>query len=184
MALRLASGGYAVWLPGGVGLPGEPTPRWRPPRLASGLRCWEGPAGRWPPPWQSCYTDPDGLLFGSDTLAARGWYRRYGLEFDAKNREPDDHIGLMLSFLAVLADRERALLEAGQPTERIEEDQLVFIERHPATFVGRWAEACAESTSFLYAGLALLAQAAVEGRARDLREVLGCRAIGPCGCAG
>lgn len=173
-----------MWLPGGVGLPGEPTPRWRPPRLASGLRCWEGPAGRWPPPWQSCYTDPDGLLFGSDTLAARGWYRRYGLEFDAKNREPDDHIGLMLSFLAVLADRERALLEAGQPTERIEEDQLVFIERHPATFVGRWAEACAESTGFLYAGLALLAQAAVEGRARDLREVLGCRAIGPCGCAG
>lgn len=135
-------------------------------------------------PWQSCYTDPDGLLFGSDTLAVRGWYRRYGLEFDAKNREPDDHIGLMLSFLAVLADRERALLDAGRPVREIEQDQLTFIERHPATFVARWAQACTESTSFLYAGLALLAQAAVEQRAENLRGALARCAVGPCGCAG
>lgn len=123
-------------------------------------------------PWQSCYTDPDGLLFGSDTLAVRDWYRRYGLEFEGKNREPDDHIGLMLSFLAVLADRERGLLDAGAPVAEIERDQLTFIERHPATFVDRWAEACVESTSFLYAGLALLAQATIAERAEDLRRAL------------
>ena len=79
----------------------------------------------------------------------------------------------MLSFLAVLADRERLLAGEGRSTRKIVEDQLEFTERHPAAFVGRWADACAASTSFLYAGLALLAQAAVVSRMQDLREELG-----------
>ena len=41
-----------------------------------------------------------GIVFNEETLEVRDQYRRLGLQAPKLNREPDDHIGLELDFLA------------------------------------------------------------------------------------
>lgn len=65
-------------------------------------------------PWESVHFSRERLVFQQQTLAVRGWYRRFGLEVEKLNQEPDDHIGLQLSFLAHLASQAMSALEAGQ----------------------------------------------------------------------
>ncbi len=53
-------------------------------------------------PYESVYLNEEHLTFGSQTLAVREWYSRYGLRAPAEGREPDDHIGLELVFVSHL----------------------------------------------------------------------------------
>jgi TorA maturation chaperone TorD len=57
------------------------------------------------PPWGSVYLNTDRLLFTEDTLKVRQFYERYGRKPVKKYKEPDDHIGLELEFLAYLSER-------------------------------------------------------------------------------
>lgn len=52
------------------------------------------------PPYESVHTGDDGLIFDRDTLQVRLEYLQLDLEAPKLNNEPDDHIGLELSFLA------------------------------------------------------------------------------------
>ncbi|MGO1592047.1 MAG: TorD/DmsD family molecular chaperone [Ancrocorticia sp.] len=52
------------------------------------------------PPFESVHRNEEGLVFDSETLEVRDQYRRLGLQAPNLNREPDDHIGLELDFLA------------------------------------------------------------------------------------
>lgn len=52
------------------------------------------------PPFESVHRSVDGLVFDEETLVVREQYRRLGLQAPKLNREPDDHIGLELDFLA------------------------------------------------------------------------------------
>lgn len=127
------------------------------------------------PPWESVYREAGNRLFTDSTREVRAAFRAHGLEFEKKNREPDDHIGLMLSFLAVLAGREAEAVEAGdeETARSLQKDQADFIDNHVLTFVDEWAAAMAEkSDSDFYAGMALLACGLVKERRAQLEEVL------------
>ena len=52
------------------------------------------------PPYESVHRNTDGLIFDAATLDVRSMYRRAGLRAPALGREPDDHLGLELDFLA------------------------------------------------------------------------------------
>ncbi|MFR5827982.1 MAG: molecular chaperone [Adlercreutzia equolifaciens] len=139
------------------------------------FRSLVGPARPLAAPWESYYLDENNRLFTDSTREVRAAFRAHGLEFEKKNREPDDHIGLMLSFLAVLAGREAEAVEAGdeETARSLQKDQADFIDNHVLTFVDEWAAAMAEkSDSDFYAGMALLACGLVKERRAQLEEKL------------
>ena len=56
-------------------------------------------------PHESPYLSDEGLVFDKQTFEVRDYYRRNGFQAPNFNREPDDHIGLEIAFLANLAER-------------------------------------------------------------------------------
>ncbi|MFR3452370.1 MAG: molecular chaperone TorD family protein [Collinsella sp.] len=49
-----------------------------------------GPARPLAAPWESYYLDENNRLFTDSTREVRAAFRAHGLEFEKKNREPDD----------------------------------------------------------------------------------------------
>lgn len=72
-----------------------------------------GPGDRFLPPYESVYRSREGLVFEEQTLQVRAAYRAFGLVAPALNREPDDHIGLELQFLAEVCLRSLDALDRG-----------------------------------------------------------------------
>lgn len=68
-------------------------------------RLFVGPDKLKAAPWESVHRSEEKLLFEEETLQVRAAYREFGLSAPRLNREPDDHIGLELEFLATLATR-------------------------------------------------------------------------------
>jgi TorA maturation chaperone TorD len=66
---------------------------------------FEGPDHLAAPPWESVYRTRERILFGPTTLEVRQAYRLAGLAFSEGGKEPEDHVSLELTFLAVLCDR-------------------------------------------------------------------------------
>lgn len=66
---------------------------------------FRGPGERLAVPWGSVHLGEESLLFGPETFAVRAAYARHGLAAPNPQREPDDHIGLELEFLATLLVR-------------------------------------------------------------------------------
>lgn len=116
------------------------------------------------PPWESVYFSRERLVFQQQTLEVRGWYRRFGLEVEKLNREPDDHIGLQLSFLAHLASQALAALEADQiePFDTLLKAQHDFLNEHLLKWEGDWYALVLEhaQTDF-YRGVARLVHGAL-----------------------
>lgn len=116
-----------------------------------------GPAAA--PPWESVYLDREHVVFGSDTLRVRALYARFGLVFPEASRQPDDHIGLELEFLARLsaATVERMVVGDEEGVQVLLAGQRECLEEH----LLRWAEAfvtkveAASATGF-YSGVARL----------------------------
>jgi TorA maturation chaperone TorD len=116
-------------------------------------RLFVGPGRLQAPPWESVHRSRERLLFEAETFQVREWYARYGLEAPRLNREPDDHIGLELEFLATLAERAITALEEDRP-----EDAGELVSAHQgflAEHVLPWAPALMDlirenaETSFL-----------------------------------
>ncbi|MDR3053026.1 MAG: molecular chaperone TorD family protein [Coriobacteriales bacterium] len=116
------------------------------------------------PPWAAYYFEKDPVIFGSKTLEVRSWYTRYGLELERKYHEPDDHLGLMLQFLALLITRESEAHKADDLGEvaRLMQEQHDFFEAALLPWVPHWQTlVAAEAKSLFYAGLALLIEGAL-----------------------
>src|ERR1700690_61067 len=64
------------------------------------------------PVWESVYFSEKRLVFQEQTLQVRDWYSRFGLQAERLNREPDDHIGLEMNFVAHLATMASQAAEA------------------------------------------------------------------------
>lgn len=122
-------------------------------------RLFIGPAKVLTPPWESVYFSEERLVFQEVTLQVREWYRRFGLQSVKLHAEPDDHVGLELTFLAHLAQRGLAALEQNDPSElqTLLEAQWEFLGSHPAKWVPTWCEQVVqEANTNFYRGIAYM----------------------------
>lgn len=111
------------------------------------------------PPWESVHLSREKILFQEQTLQVRQWYLRFGLESEKLNKEPDDHIGLELSFLSHLS---KLCLKAMEENDIVMLEQILqakrqFISEHTLKWAPGWCKLVEEnaSTNF-YRGLAKL----------------------------
>ena len=122
-------------------------------------------------PWESVYFNDGRMVFQEQTLQVRDWFRRFGVETEKLHKEPDDHIGLELSFLAHLATLGLQAIEAKDDNkfEEIVEAQRRFIVEHPLKWVPVWCKLVEEkaNTDF-YRGLAMLVLGALFSLAKIL----------------
>jgi TorA maturation chaperone TorD len=122
-------------------------------------RLFVGPERMKAPPYESVHVAEDGLVFGRETMLVRAAYAEFGLSAPNRDREPDDHLGLELGFLATLAVRGLDALERADDAElgRVLHGLAEFLDEH----LLRWGPACLTqaanaSTTFFYQGVAAL----------------------------
>lgn len=72
------------------------------------------------PSWAGYYLNPSSTILGESALAVRRLYRQHGFQVERMNQEPDDHLGLMLSFIGVLIQLELEADGADASCENIE----------------------------------------------------------------
>lgn len=111
------------------------------------------------PVWESVYFSKAQLLFQKETIQVREWYSRFKLQVERKDREPDDHIGLELGFIAHLAALTLKALEDGDfsTAEKHLQSQRDFLTEHLLRWAPMWAKLVIKNadTQF-YRGLAHL----------------------------
>jgi TorA maturation chaperone TorD len=84
------------------------------------------------PVWESVYCNDERLVFQEETLQVRQWFSRFGLQSELLYREPDDHIGLELSFIAHLASLALKAIESEdqQTLDETVQAQRDFLHEH------------------------------------------------------
>ncbi|MCC6956550.1 MAG: molecular chaperone TorD family protein [Anaerolineales bacterium] len=123
------------------------------------------------PVWESVYFSEARLIFQKETLEVREWYTRFALEAERKGREPDDHIGLELSFTSHLAALALLSLENEDDVEfeKNLQAQRDFLTQHLLRWAPIWANLVVQhaQTDF-YRGLAYLTNGALLSAAHML----------------
>lgn len=117
------------------------------------------------PPWESVYFNDDRSLFSEETLQVRECYRKYGLQIEQLYHEPDDHIGLELSFLAHLAQLALQATQENNPIEfeNILRDQQAFLTEHPLRWAQTWCDLVDQhARTDFYRGIALIVNGALK----------------------
>lgn len=136
-------------------------------------RLFVGPGHLEAPPWESVYRSKEHLLFGEETMAVREFYRSFGLESKNKNREPEDHIGVEMEFMAYLNREAAAKAAAGEGFAEFLQGQRRFLKEH----MQQWVTALcgdvqrAARTAF-FRGLALFTRGWLEADAVELEVVI------------
>lgn len=131
-----------------------------------------GPGPVLAPPWESVYFNEARMIFQKETLDVRQWYRQFGLEAAKIYKEPDDHIGLELAFLAHLASLGATALEHQDESQisRLLEAQRDFLVAHPVRWVSIWRELVEEhARTDFYRGVALV----TDGALTEMGAILG-----------
>ena len=126
-------------------------------------RLFVGPQSLPAPPWGSVYTDRDCVVFGESTIALRSWMRARGIERLNDEKDPEDHIGLVLAMAAWLAEEKPELV--GE-----------FLRLHVLPWSGHLLEqleAAAEHP--FYKGLASIARTSLSG----MRDAFGLEVVEP-----
>ena len=111
------------------------------------------------PPWESVYFNKGRMVFQEQTLRVRKWYRRFGLETKKLHKEPDDHIGLEMSFLSYLSGAALQSLEENQQKkfEQLLDDQKQFLSQHLLNWGPYWCSLVKiNARTDFYQGLAVL----------------------------
>ena len=111
------------------------------------------------PPWESVYFNDGRMVFQEQTLQVREWFRRFGVEIEKLHQEPDDHIGLELSFISHLAMLGLQALDEKDDAhfEQVLDAQRKFLSEHPLRWAPIWCKLVEKNakTDF-YQGLAKL----------------------------
>ena len=105
------------------------------------------------PPWESVYRDKNRALFQASTLAVHGWYEQFGFVPAGYPHYPDDHISLMMHFMALTCERAAAALREGRldAYRNLLAGQLLFEQNHLLSWLGPWAKDMEKSkTKFFY----------------------------------
>ena len=119
-------------------------------------RLFIGPGKKPAPPWGSVYTDHECVVFGESTLALRAWMRAHGIERMSDERTPEDHIGLMLALLSLLAAQRPDLVE-------------VYLQDHLLTWSSHYLEELEQAAEHpFYSSLAHLCRLSLEGMQEEL----------------
>jgi TorA maturation chaperone TorD len=124
------------------------------------------------PPYESVYFNQDRLVFQERTLEVRAWYKRFGLEAERKNHEPDDHIGLELLFLSHLASLGIHALEEEDHVQFNEllDAQREFLSEHLLRWGPVWAKLVKKHTATdFYRGIAHLTHGSLLAIAEELQ---------------
>lgn len=89
---------------------------------------------------ESYYVEPNSHMLGKSTLAVREAYRRHGLQIEKLHSEPDDHLGLMLGFVAHLIAEELDAIEMGDEVaaEGFAKEQDEFLTNHILPWLAVW----------------------------------------------
>ncbi len=87
-------------------------------------------------PYESVHRSREGLVFDLETLEVRQVYRQMGLQAPRLNREPDDHIGLELNFLAHCCLSALTALEQG--VDESAERYIAIASEFTRDHVNRW----------------------------------------------
>lgn len=135
------------------------------------LRLFVG-IGRVPAPvWESVHLSAEHLVFQEQTMEVRRWYRRFRLEPENLNKEPDDHIALEMVFIAHLASLGVHAVQAGNRDEcaRLLQAQHEFASEHLMKWAFKWCQQVIENArSDFYLGIAWLTRGALS----ELAELL------------
>ncbi|HTW98000.1 MAG TPA: molecular chaperone TorD family protein [Acidimicrobiales bacterium] len=103
-------------------------------------RLFVGPEHLLAPPYESVHRTVDRLLFDGPTFEVRALYRELGMQAPRLNREPDDHIGLEMSFLSLVCNRALEAFESGSHDEL--EAMLAMQRRFLSEHLLRWGSDC------------------------------------------
>ncbi len=123
------------------------------------------------PVWESVYFNESRLVFQKQTLEVRDWYARFGLQIERLNKEPDDHIGLEMSFVAHLASHALQTVDADVETfEELLQAQRDFLTDHLLRWGPAWAKLIKQhaNTDF-YRGIGHLTHGALLAAADTLQ---------------
>lgn len=116
-------------------------------------RLFLGPDKLIAPPWESCYTAKERALFQESTLQVRGWYQQYSYVPAGYPSHPDDHISLMMHFLALTTERAKACFEMDLACgyKSLLEGQKLFEKNHILNWMDAYCEDMGKSdTKLLY----------------------------------
>mgnify|MGYP001564022378 CR=1 FL=1 len=123
------------------------------------------------PVWESVYFSEKRLVFQEQTMQVREWFSRFGLQAERLNREPDDHLGLELSFIAHLASLAMQAIDSDDKEifEKTLQAQCNFLQEHLLRWGPVWAKLVKqEATTDFYRGIAHL----VHGSLQEIAETL------------
>jgi len=125
---------------------------------------FEGPDHVLACPYESVYLSDEHLTFEQQTLEVRAFYNRFGVQAPSLGKEPDDHIGLELSFIAHLCVLG---LDAIDASDEDAQNAMIasvgdFLEQH----LLRWVDDCLDrvvehATTDFYRGLGHLTRGTV-----------------------
>ncbi len=123
------------------------------------------------PPWESVYYNRERMVFQEQTLQVREWYARFGVQAEKLNREPDDHIGLEMLFIAHLGSLALQAIEQNNEPKlnEILQAQRDFLSDHLLRWGPVWAKLVKQhaATDF-YRGIAHLTHGALLAIAETL----------------
>ena len=115
-------------------------------------------------PYESVHRSVEKLLFEQQTLEVRALYARLGLAAPRLNREPDDHIGLELEFVAQCCFQGLSALEAAEADQLAQ--VLALLEEFAADHLLVWGpdlmhQVTEGAATRFYAGVGRLGAAAL-----------------------
>jgi TorA maturation chaperone TorD len=122
-------------------------------------RLFFGPDRMIAPPYESVHRSEEHLVFERETMLVRAAYAEFGLAVPRLNKEPDDHIGLELSFLATLCVRGMDALDDADDVElaRLLRGIRSFLADHLLAWAPKCLTQAAEgATTHFYQGVAAL----------------------------
>lgn len=110
-------------------------------------RLFVGPGKLEAAPWESVYMDKDNALFQPGTLEVRKSYVAQGFIPEKYPHVADDHLGLELDFMTLLAEKAQGALEAGDVGELdgLLDASIKFLDEHLLLWIPSFCETLAES---------------------------------------
>ena len=139
-------------------------------------------------PWESVYTSKERALFQESTLDVRAWFKRFGYVAGGYPNYPDDHISIMMQFMALMGGKANDALIVGEMEvcRNLIAGQMQFAKEHLLSWVFQYARDMQQSeTNYFYPQLAIALAEFVSYDQQVLSELLeACEGCGDCASCG